>query len=314
MAVGFTATQLPDEPQKFLDNLREIAQNRNKGLTERVNKFLNPVKLDYEKDVLPLTPSGNATERHICLAYARKANEIFQSKDELVKFWSEKLGTDVSGFELPEGIDLLNTIRKKTMKKGGAGYVTPDPNAFPKLADVNRFALQADAIPVATWLNGLSNGEQKMDELLDIECSTGTAALNIIPDRNFTEGVKDEKLRNLYKVVELAQKRDLPVIAGTEMNSPGQKFVDSFETKELNPLLGVFQEGADIIYAHYLLQKNCGLGYLSEWAENNFKTTSDKNNFYKKTGASVTPQQQNVLAEFNINSSPKQIIDKIENL
>ena len=39
----------------------------------RVNAYLDPVELDFERDVMPLTPNGNATERHLCEAYERKA-------------------------------------------------------------------------------------------------------------------------------------------------------------------------------------------------------------------------------------------------
>jgi len=312
IGVGFTRSQFDGATQEFSDRLREMAQNRNMQLTQRVNDYLGTVRLDYQKDVVSLTPSGNATERHICLAYARKAAEIFSEDSKLVQFWSDKLGTDVSSFEQPEGIELLNAIRKKTMKKGGAGYVTPEPDTFPRLADTNRFILDAGGIPVTAWLNGMTEGEQKMEELLDVECSTGAAALNIVPDRNFTEGVRDEKLGNLYDIVKLAERRGLPVIGGTEMNSPGQKFVDSFETDELKPLLGVFRKGGDIVYAHYLLQKNCGLGYLSEWAEQEFENVEEKNDFYRKVGDSLLPAQHDVLSKFDANASPKQILEEIE--
>ena len=53
--------------------MRGTSEQRNRAMLERVNAFLDPLALDYEQDVLPLTPKGNATERHLCLAYARKA-------------------------------------------------------------------------------------------------------------------------------------------------------------------------------------------------------------------------------------------------
>ena len=40
--------------------------------------------------------------------------------------------------------------------------------------------------------------------------------------------------------MEAAQKLDLPLNIGTEMNSPGQRFVDQFETAELSPFVPVF--------------------------------------------------------------------------
>ena len=73
MGVGFPSGQLTGKNKAFQKGLQDTAQQRNRELTARVNAFLRPVELDYDRDVLPLTPAGNATERHICLAYARKA-------------------------------------------------------------------------------------------------------------------------------------------------------------------------------------------------------------------------------------------------
>ena len=116
MAVGLPKAGLEGEQKKFLLGLRETSQQRNRLLCERVNKYLRPVELDYERDVLALTPAGNATERHICLAYARKAREVFGEANALGQFWAEKLGVKAESLDLPEGISLLNTIRAKTMK------------------------------------------------------------------------------------------------------------------------------------------------------------------------------------------------------
>ena len=106
---------------------------------------------------------------------------------------------------------------------------------------MNEFILAAGGIPTHTWLNGLSDGEQEIEGLLEVGMQTGVAAINVIPDRNYAPGVKDEKLTNLYHVVEVAEKLDLPVVMGTEMNSPGQKFVDDFDSAELKPSYSYYQ-------------------------------------------------------------------------
>jgi len=250
MGVGFPKGTLSPALKKFQMKLFDTAQQRNRELVARVNGYLSPVELDYEKDVLPLTPAGNATERHICLAYARKAQQHFKDNAKLARFWMQKLGTDAVGLELPEGAKIINAIRAKTMKRGGVGYVQPDGGSFPTMADMNKFILEAGGIPTLTWLDGTSEGEKAIEELADIAMSTGVAALNIIPDRNYTPGVKDEKLANLYAVVELAERRGLPIVVGTEMNSPGNKFVDSFDAAELKPLVPIFLKGANAVYAH----------------------------------------------------------------
>jgi hypothetical protein len=310
MGIGFPTAKLEGEQEKFLSNLRETAQQRNRELMERVNKYLKPVELDYEHEVMVLTPSGNPTERHICLAYARKAKERFSDNIALSEFWSEKLGVKVEQSHLPEGRDLLNAIRAKTMKHGGVGYMMPDRGSFPLLADTNRFILAAGGIPVATWLDGTSEGEKRIKELLEIAMSTGAAAINIIPDRNYAVGTGGEKLKNLYQVVELAQKLCLPIVVGTEMNSPGQKFVDNFDSGELAPLAPVFLKGAHIIYAHSVLQQKCGLGYTSEWARRNFATGAEKNKFFERLGSKLEPEREDKLSGLSDNITADEILEK----
>jgi len=311
MGVGFPSAQVPQEQQSFLAGLRLTAQQRNRDLMGRVNKHLRPVELDYERDVVSLTPSGNATERHMCLAYARKAAATFTEAAALAKFWSEKLGVQLDASQLPEGRDMLNAIRAKTMKRGGVGYVQPDKGSFPHMADTNRFILACGGIPVHTWLDGTSDGEQAIEELLEVAMSTGAAAINVIPDRNYTPGSPDVKLKNLYSVVEVAQKLNLPIVEGTEMNSPGQKFVDNFASEELKPLVPVFLKGAYIVYAHSVLQRKSGLGYTSKWAETNFKNVVEKNAFFEQVGKSLKPNQEDGLSSLSADATAPEILHKV---
>jgi hypothetical protein len=308
MGVGFTTARVGPEPAKALLAMRRTAEQRNRALVDRVNAFTNPVKLDYDRDVIPLTPSGNATERHICLAYARKAHAFFPAPDKLSAFWSDKLGETPESFDIPEGPKLQNLIRAKTMKRGGPGYVAPDAGSFPRLADMNKFVLQSGAIPTMTWLNGMSDGEKAIDELVATAAASGTAALNVIPDRNFTPGEKDQKLQNLYDVVALAEQKGFPVFMGTEMNSPGQTFVDAFDSQELKPLGPIFVKGAHIAYAHSVLQREAGLGYLSPWAKRRFANVKEKNAFFEELGRTLDPSREDKLAKANDSLTPGKVL------
>jgi len=310
MGVGFPSAKVPAPQSEFLTSLKATAQQRNQDLMARVNDYLAPVELDYERDVLTLTPAGNATERHMCLAYARKAAEAFGNGAELTKFWTEKLGVDAASLGLPEGRNLQNTIRAKTMKRGGVGYVQPDEGSFPLMADTNRFILATGGMPVHTWLDGSSDGEQAIEELLDVAMSTGAVTINVIPDRNYTPGAQDEKVKNLYAVIEVAQKRDLVVIGGTEMNSPGQKFVDDFNADELAPLLPVFAKGAHIVYAHSVLQQQCDLGYTSAWARREFGSVAERNDFFAQLGRTMQPDQETNLAGLTDTATPEEVLEQ----
>jgi hypothetical protein len=114
-------------------------------------------------------------------------------------------------------------------------------------------------------------------------------------------------------VVQLAEKLHLPVVEGTEMNSPGQKFVDDFASKELEPLVPVFLKGAHIVYAHSVLQRKCGMGYTSQWAKKNFENVADKNKFFEQLGSSLKPEQQDSLGGLSENVTPQDILAKIKN-
>ena len=310
MGAGFPGAEALVGQQAFCKRLRSVVAERNRDLLGRVNAYLDRIALDYEKDVLTLTPAGCATERHICLAYARKARAVFADDVELANYWTEKLGTDSKPLGLPESGGLLNALRAKTMKRGGVGYVQPDAGSFPTMAEVNTFVLTTGGIPMLTWLDGTSDGEQEMERLLDVAMRSGVAAVNIIPDRNYTPGLgeSDEKCKHLYDFVKLAQARDLPIIAGTEMNSPGQKLVDDFSSAELKPLTQVFLTGAYIVYAHATLQRQAGLGYTSDWAKNHFETTKEKNNFFETLGQRLGPNDLEKLATFKTDAHPQDIL------
>ena len=170
------------------------------------------------------------------------------------------------------------------MKQGGAGYVQPDSGSFPNMAEMNEFVLKCGALPTFTWLDGTSEGEQSIEELIEVGRSTGVVVFNIIPDRNYTTGVRDQKLVNLEKVIRLTEDLNLPLLGGTEMNSPGQKFVDDFDSPELAPFHPVFLRGSRILHAHSTLQRYCGMGYLSDWATAQFADVVTKNDFYGEFG------------------------------
>lgn len=287
MGVGFITSAAREEAT--LNAFRAIAQNRNRGMTARINPHMGPVTLDYDADVLPLTPRGNATERHVCMAYDAKAKAVFPNPDDRAAFWAEKLGMEAQAVRgcLDDPAAFQGLIRAKTMKSGGVGYVRPEGPDFPRLEQLNQFALANGAIPTMAWLDGTTPGEAALDELLDVMIRAGVAAVNIIPDRNWNIKQPDERKRKvqaLYDFVRAAESRRLPIFIGTEMNAPGQRFVDDFDAPELTPLHAIFLEGAYIAHAHTLLQSHAGMGYLSPWAAENFSSAASKNEFFSAVG------------------------------
>jgi hypothetical protein len=291
MGVGFSSSQASAQAAPILADMRQRAEQRNRIMIERINAYLAPVAIDYERDVLPLTPAGNATERHMLAAYARAANE--QTSDPAA-FFAEKLKLPIEQVKtlMQDAPAFQNTLRAKLMKRGGVGYAQPGPNTFPSIDAVTEAILACQALPCATWLDGASAGEQHMRELLEVLIARGVAALNIVPDRNWNiadPAVRQVKLKALYDVVALAQELDLPLNIGTEMNTYGQKLIDDFDEPELQPVRQAFLDGAYFVYGHTLMQRALGLGYQSQWAKTHLPTRRERNAFYTRIGRQVPP-------------------------
>lgn len=291
MGIGFTTGQVLQTVAPILADLRQRAAERNRGMLARVNAHLAPVTLDYERDVLPLTPNGNATERHMLTAYIRAAEQF--AGDE-VAFWADKLKVEPAQVAaiVENKPKLADLVRAKLMKRGGVGYVQPDSDAFPRVEPFHHLITACEALPCAAWLDGATPGEEAIEELLALLIDQGVAALNIIPDRNWNLAdpeVKRVKVQKLVEVVELAQKLDLPLNIGTEMNAYGQKLVDDFNAPELAPVRDAFMDGAYFIYGHTVAQRALGRGYQSDWAKNYLPTRRERNAFYTRLGRQVEP-------------------------
>ncbi len=301
MGMGFVRSAAPEgRPAEILAQMRRSAEARNRQMMAKLASHLEPLAADYDRDVLPLTPKGNATERHMLVAYDELARQRFPDKADLAAFWAGKLGLELNKAEalVSDSNALRDAIRSKLMKKGGVGYMAPTPEAFPRVPEVNEMIIACGAIPCATWLDGLSAGEQSEEELLTLLIGQGVGLLNIIPDRNwnFADAAEQElKVRKLYEVVELARKLDLPLIAGTEMNKHGQKLIDDFDSAALRPLRELFMEGAYFLYGHTVLQRGAGLGYQSAWAKRHLPGRRERNAFYAEIGRAVEPGAQSLL-------------------
>ncbi len=296
MGIGFTCTQVPPAAAPILADLRARAMRRNRGVVERVNAYLDPVKVDYDQDVLPLTPAGTATERHIILAYIRAAKRIASDPE---KFWAEKLQSTPDSVRalMADSPKFQNAVRAKLMKRGGIGYVQPTPESFPSLDELHAMIIACEALPCAAWLDGTSAGEQPYDELLELMISKGAVALNIVPDRNWNvpdPEIARLKVQKLYEVVELAHKMALPLNVGTEMNSYGLKLVDDFDAPALAPVRQSFLDGAYFVYGHTIMQRSLGLGFGSEWAKANLPNRPERNRFYTQVGKLAQPGRKGI--------------------
>lgn len=300
MGAGFAARISGDGEQGIgLAGYRDRAKERNLALIERINPHISDIAIDYDQDVLPLTPAGVATERHIVRAYTDKAQEVFEHATDIAKFWSQVLQLDFA-----ETVELLadrptleDHVRNRLAKRGGLGYQQPSESTFPSVDDFLKWVASCKAIPMATWLDGTSAGEQDGRAMLECMCAKGAAAVNIIPDRNWNLSDPEQravKVANLKAIVEIANDMSLPVNIGTEMNKRGLPFVDDLSCEALSPYADTFMKGARIMVGHTNLLRYADFSYVGSAADGEFAVVAEKNDFFEAVGA------MQALSEFQV--------------
>jgi hypothetical protein len=169
---------------------------------------------------------------------------------------------------------------------------------------------------MATWLDGTSDGEADAEKLMDLMCSKGCKAINIIPDRNWN--YKDEKTAKIKQaklkaIIEASIKRDIPINIGTEMNKLGLPFVDDLEGPVLSQYKDEFKKGAEIMVGHTVLAKYAGFSYTSAEADEMFETNAEKNEFFRKIGAlpGLTNKDVEQFESIGKKDTLKLLLDKV---
>lgn len=280
--------------EKTLGRLRATAGQRNRRMIGKINAFLKDLEIDYDRDVLPLTPAGNATERHILAALDEKAKGLFPDASRRAVFWAEKLKTDggKTAALMENGPELRELLRAKLMKSGSPGYIAPEAGSFPSLEEVSEMIRACGALPTITWLDGTSGAEEKAGDYLSFMMEKGSLAVNVIPERNWNlkdPGERKLKTGKLAELVDSARRLGLPIVGGTEMNKYGQRLVDDFCAPELAPYLGDFTDGAHFMYGHTAMGRLFNKGFLDEWSVRKLPDRRRRNAFFTAVGKRLPP-------------------------
>ena len=289
MGAGFAKAAAPgagQDPARY----RNMAAERNRALVARINARLPEIAIDYDRNVMPLSPGGCPTERHIVQSYRAAAEKSFGGA-ALCEFWARALNRaqpDVARVisDIPAIEEL---IRSGLVKRGGLGYEPPTPRSFPLLGEFVAWTRSFGAIPMVAWLDGTSAGESDIAALLEFMRAQGAAAINIIPDRN--HNIKDPaaralKVGKLDEAIRAAQALDFPVNIGTEMNKDGQPLADDLEAAALKPHARAFLAGALIMVGHTTLLRFADYPYLGAAALAEFGgNIRKKNSFFEAVGA-----------------------------
>jgi len=291
MGGGFARQFLDGSEQvQGLLTYRQKAAQRNRELVKRINAHIPDSAVDYDRDVIPLTPAGAPTERHIVRAYVNRSREAFNDDARFAWYWSGILKKDESTIlslfhDLPFFEEL---VRARLVKRGGLGYEKPSVDTFPLVDDFLKWVASCDAVPMAAWLDGTSEGEKNPRQFLEYMRQKGAAALNIIPDRNWNITDPDKrkiKTENLRRIIEIADGMGLPINIGTEMNKLGLPFVDDLDVDALRPYRDIFLRGARIMIGHTVLLRYANYSYIGEAAERDYSDVTAKNDFFEAVGS-----------------------------
>ncbi len=257
----------PGEPE--LERFRSTAAARNHALVARISAAFPEVALVYERDVTPLTPAGVATERHIIRAFVDRCIAGGPAAStRLLGDLLQKKPVEI-GPLLGDRAALEEAVRARLVKRGGLAYAQPDTSSFPPVRDFFAWVTRCGALPMTAWLDGTSGGEGDAARLLDVMGDAGACALNIIPERNWNlrdAADRERKIGKLHQIVREAERREIPINVGTEMNRTGLPFADDLGGPVLREHAEVFLRGARVMVGHAILLRYAGCSYAGEWA------------------------------------------------
>jgi len=191
--------------QAYFAPLRAHRNERNRKMLDNVNR-LTGLKLDFERDVLPLSRAkegGSVTERHLMQALARAEDP---------------------GREMPDEYDRIGALKKEFIPKV---YVDADKEC-PRLAEYIRFCESSGGILAYPYLGDVTASvtgdkraqrfeDEHLDSLFEILNNYGIRAVTYMPTRN-TQAQLD-RLRALCRRYGMLE------ISGEDINSPRQSFI-----------------------------------------------------------------------------------------
>lgn len=216
---------------EFFKPYTEARNKRNRLMTEKINT-LTDVKIDFDKDVLPLSKydeGGSVTERHILFALAGKMLEKHENIVEYLESINIPVSEKVAGYLN----DKDNECRRYDLLGVLKGYFVKDfyidaTDECPHVSEFIALCREVGAISAYAYLGDVGDsvtGDKKAQKfeddylpLLFEEISkAGFDAVTYMPTRNTMD--------QLMRIKEYCQKYNLMEISGEDINSPRQVFV-----------------------------------------------------------------------------------------
>lgn len=243
-----------------LRRMCEALLERNKEITSKLAKIVAE-RLGAKKalpwpDVIALTPHGQPTERHICLAAALFLEKTYPDLGDRTKALTKLVKEGPPEGVLDQAGTLQDFLRAKLIKAGKPAYAAESKEAFIPVERMVSLALDLGAIPTYPVMGDpVSPWEEDIDKLYDRLEALKIHAVECIPDRNTPE--------RLREIVTRAAARGFPVFSGTEHNTKNpMPMVDKFFFDlEFRPH---FERGARVLLGHQALRAAGKEGYVRE--------------------------------------------------
>ena len=222
----------------WLAPYRENRGKRNRLMVERLNALctLDALRLDYERDVLPLSfahEGGSVTERHILYALSRKAIAAAGKGEPLAALLKNQYGIDAQGSALQTllNIDdpyydyrLLGLFKSHLVEK----FYVDATDECPHITEFIAFVREIGAISAYAYLGDVGNsvtGDKKtqvfedafLDALIGWLQEIGFHAVTYMPTRN--------SAAQLDRIMRLCRENGLFQICGEDINTPFQSFI-----------------------------------------------------------------------------------------
>jgi len=239
------------EVQKFFEPYRAARGRRNRRMVDNINGIISGtgLKLDYDKDVLPISMAvdgGSVTERHILYALSKKLVEAVGKGAGCVDYLTNTLKLPVKGSAYKNLMDVESPIYEYDVLNVFKGYFVeqffiPASDECPPVEAVLELSNRVNAISAYPYLGDVAEsvtGDKKaqkfedefLEELLAFEKDMGVKAVAYMPTRNTPEQLA--RLRGLCKRFGFFE------ICGEDINQPRQSFIcKALEQEEFGNLV-----------------------------------------------------------------------------
>ena len=214
---------------------RAARGRRNRKMVENINALLDGIRLDYDRDVLPLTQAadgGGVTERHLMYALAKKMVQKAGKGQPMVDYLAS-IGLTLSQKQQAQMLDVSYPFYEYDLlgilKSAFVPRIYVDAtDECPNVRDVAALCEKMDALLCYAYLGDVTasvTGDKKAqkfeDDYLDdvIACikGCGIRAVTYMPTRNTSE--------QLARLRALCEKNGLFQVSGEDINSPRQSFI-----------------------------------------------------------------------------------------